>query len=261
MTKPKHFSRTYQFLGEIYPQNILDIPDFVLDIDDITGYDKPIEGSVKLEINKDGARVTYKTKDDYDKDLDTLRRSLEYLCKTAIDASNFYFGTGVEMYLTLGGNTSGQCYTFPPIVNSLFHDSSRRPLQPIELTKLALRNIQLRRALEQAKDAITRPTDAGLHCYRAIEAIRRDFLEGLDDEGAAKKQSWTAMNTALKVKQKYYTLIKLHADVARHGGIKSITSSEMEEMLNKTWEILDRYIVYLDNDRTLLDDTYVSLEK
>lgn len=248
--------KTYQFSGEIYPSGVLNIKDFKLDADDVGGYDNPFNGNLTLLIHDDSVIIKFVTDQDFDSDLDTLRKSLEYFSKIVIDSTNYCFGTAVELYLTWGGNTSKELYTFPPKVNSLFEEKSRRPVEPLELIKLAASNIQLRRALEQAKDAINRPMDAGLHCYRAIEAIRRAFLIGDADEGTPKKRSWEDMNSSLKLTQEFYVLIKEHADVARHGGVKSASSREMEEMLHKTWDIIDRYILYLKGGKVSLGDSY-----
>ena len=199
------------------------------------------------------------TENNFDSDLDTLRNSLQYFCRIVLNSANFYYGTGVNLFLSMGGNLAKEPFSFSPKVNSLFKDQSKRPLAPIRIALLSAKNIQLQRALEQATDAITRSSDAGLHCYRAIEAIRRDFLNGKADEGSAKKKSWTDMNNSLKLTQAFYSLIKTHADVSRHGGLKDITSPEMEDILHKTWAIIDRYLVYLNSGRKPLDHSYPEL--
>ena len=246
----------YQFAGHIYPAGIIYIKDFELDAPGLFGYDNPFSGDINVSIDNDNVIVTYKTTEDFDNDLDTLRNSLEYFARMAIDAANYYFGTGVELFLTTGGNTSKQMYTFAPKVNSLFSQINERPLNPMEITKLAGRNIQLRRALEHAKNAINQKMDAGMNCYRAIEAIRQYFLNGKTDDGGAKRKSWEDMNNSLRLQQNFYALVKSHADVARHGGAGSISSTDMEKMLHCTWRIIDRFLIYLNNGDIALGEKY-----
>lgn len=250
----------YQFIGTIYPADLVKFDDVVFNSENLQVQENgvPIK-SIKAEINKDSIRVTVESEHNFDSDLETLRNSIQYFCRGLVNASNYYFSTAIDVEIQFGGNTSGQLYSFSPRLR--FMSYGDRPLNPLRITELSAQNPLLQRAIGQAIDAVRNPIDTGFHCFRAIEAIRQSFRDpSMEDDGKAKKDSWIAMGNALRIDRGYYAILKDNADITRHGGLKDVSGTDIKTMLEKAWKIIDRYLLFIDGSKKDLDNKFEILK-
>lgn len=63
----------------------------------------------------------------------------------------------------------------------------------------ATRSQFVRMALSDLRSAIREPLDTCVNCYRAVESIRQEYLEGNSDKGTARKNSWKRLRDAVGV--------------------------------------------------------------
>ncbi len=140
-----------------------------------------------------------------------------------------------------------------------------RPLRPVQdlaqyATVLA-KEPALPRVLGELRNSIMFPNDTAFHCYRALETIRGHFDRRLglghsDDRARA----WVEMRGALLFKRSYIQETQDFAEAQRHGNRKGMTGERRVEMMRRTWNIVDRFIVLVDRQvPTLSSDDYSAL--
>jgi hypothetical protein len=82
----------------------------------------------------------------------------------------------------------------------------------------------------------------GFYCYRAIESMRQQCLEGDEENDAARKQSWQRLRDVLGVSKADIDVIKEAAKSRRHGGAESVSYAERIEHVKWTRDLLLRFV-------------------
>jgi len=246
----------YRYYGQINPRDIIKFDNFVY-TSDLKGIDSHHSGNLKIKIDNNTVEAIIETESNFDEDLETLKNTLEYLVGGIINTANYFYGYAVDVVLESGGNISKEIYTFPPRIR--FLKESDRSLPILDLLSFVMKTPALHRAINDLKSAIKNPMDVGFYCFRAIEAIRQNFLEdNEEDTDKAKKKSWEQMNEKLKINKTYYSKINDNANITRHGKVTSVAGSDMEEILIKAWTVVDRFIMHLNKGK--LDEKLTVLE-
>lgn len=235
---------TYKLQGVLFPPNVLNLDNFAYKRE-ISGLDNSLKGDLSLVIRKSEVVVVFETIHNFDSSIGTLATSLEYVCQLIIDSYNFYEGTSVVIYFVFGGNMNGELGLISTNLSFIYNQRLNRPFKPEELIELGFENGSFRRVLDHSTKAIHYPFDVGLHCFRAIETIRKTFLGGYEDTGAHRTRSWIDMRQALSLSQDDINIVKKHSDITRHGGIVSVSFENNLNILSITWKVIDKYIVYL----------------
>jgi len=100
-----------------------------------------------------------------------------------------------------------------------------------ELIAHANRSGYIRMALADLRSAIREPLDTCVNCYRAMESIRHDYLEGDVDTGSARRASWTRMRDALGLPKEDLRWLEERATPRRHGRVIDVTGDERQRAL------------------------------
>lgn len=110
----------------------------------------------------------------------------------------------------------------------------------------------LKRCLKDLRMSANDPSDTGLHCYRAIESIRKYFHAKFDIPDETKKdraEGWEKMRSELDIKRDDIDEVKSYADEPRHGGVIEISDEERAHVFETTWRIIHLFVEYLhDNE-------------
>lgn len=109
------------------------------------------------------------------------------------------------------------------------------------------RSDYLRRCFSDLRSALKYPSDTGELCYRAIEVLRKYFVDEnqIDDKSVkGVKDSWVLMGKKLGIGADSLTLIKEYAVDERHGGTKFISGEKRLEIYSATWAIVDKFIAF-----------------
>jgi len=103
--------------------------------------------------------------------------------------------------------------------------------------------LPLGRALNDLKVALSNINDTPFYCYRAIETIKLHIgaSHGEDDD----KKQWDITRNVLKVERADIDSIKKLADELRHGKNIRFTGVEWRNIVNLTWDIVEKYVLYL----------------
>ncbi len=76
-----------------------------------------------------------------------------------------------------------------------------------------------------------------------------------------KNKAWDEFRSALNISEDYIKIgIKPLADNIRHGKSPFVSAAARDNILTKTWKIIDRFIVYAKNNEVPLDKSeYIEL--
>lgn len=241
---------SYLFLGRVLPERMsLTIPKTVFR--DLISPNAPSKMIGDLTVEAVNGQLTVNLVTSQTFYLATIKNSVEFYIRVIIDSFGYCAGQAFDVDIELV-SCPGEVYIFYPRVNSIYNNQTKRPLPPEEVLKIAAKNMSLLRALGNLREAIKHPVDVGLFCFRAIENIRQHFVK----PGISKSQSWTIMHQALNISTQFIDnqpSLTVYSEQSRHGETQDIIDQDMEEMLNKTWKIVDRFCVYLKNNGTGLN--------
>jgi hypothetical protein len=98
----------------------------------------------------------------------------------------------------------------------------------------------------------TAPFLVEINCARAIEGIRH-IIAG---QGTEAKAAWPIMREALNMDKSYLDLITDNSIPRRHGQLKPVEENTIQEILRRSWTIMDRFFHY-----RLQGDTPLSIDR
>lgn len=249
--------KKFLFVGKVYPEEAgLTIKE--IRMDDLKGMFGNTNHKLRIEILNSLVRAEFET--DASMDLPTARNSVEYYIQGIVDSYGYYSGSAFDVRLTFGSGPEGE-FSFPPVVNEIANDKNSRPLLPEKLLELSAKFPRFHRALGNLREAIKNPMDTSLYCYRSIEAIRHHFVDiNENDEGKAKRDSWDRMGKALLFEISFKKYLEDKAKFTRHGDMQDLSDSDIIELLQKAWILIDRFAIYLnDGERDLDTNKYRQL--
>jgi len=191
-------------------------------------------------------------------DLATLRNTVDYVLRIYLDGLGYALGHAYDLEITSAATDDGAHIVFGVDVPILVSQRTERPFTPGETIQLALDHPPLRRALADLRQAMRTPGDTGFYCYRAIEAIRRDFVENFKEARAA---AWERLRTKLRVSRSWIDPLETRSLPQRHGEVTFMTDSERSDSFDRAWKVIDRYCQYLAQGKTPLPESSPVLGK
>lgn len=241
---------SYLFIGKILPERIgLNIPKMTFNKLTTLGLEEQNIGDLTVETKGGLLVVNLITPESFN--LATIKNSIEFYVRVIVDSCGYVSGQALDIDFEYVSGPDGS-YSFSPRINSIFNNQEDRPLTADEVLQLAVSNLHLLRAIANLREAIKHPVDVGLFCFRALENIRQHFAA----VGASRPQSWVALHRALNTSQDYINespSLTSFSEQSRHGETQVISGDDMEMILNKTWIIVDRFCVYLQQGEVGLD--------
>jgi hypothetical protein len=105
----------------------------------------------------------------------------------------------------------------------------------------AARSQFVRMALSDLRSAIREPLDTCVNCYRAVESIRQEYLEGNPDQGTARKNSWKRLRDAIGADEAELRWLEDRATPRRHGDPTDVTHAERERALRLAWRVVEEH--------------------
>ncbi|MCV0411255.1 hypothetical protein [Nitrosopumilus sp.] len=257
--KPKEFK--YVFHGRVLPERadveITGGP--IIGIQTSTGYDLRIS----FEIRKSLISI-HVTSFGEITDFAEVRNFLLDFVRLHTDSYGYIKGYAYDAEITSVSGENNQPYIiFGVGIKELTDEESKRAFQKID--KIILLAIQdkyrfIYGTLANLRLSIKYPSDTGTFCYRAVESIRQYFgVKG--DSRDARKKAWEKLNAELNVDKSWTARIADFALDPRHGKQKSITHDERVEIMQKTWVIVDRFLIYAQNNEQTLDTASFPLLK
>lgn len=99
----------------------------------------------------------------------------------------------------------------------------------------------IRMALADLRNAIREPLDTCVNCYRAVESIRHEYLEGESDNSKARTKSWIRLREAVGVGEAELRWLEERATPRRHGKPLDVTHAERERALRLARRVVEKH--------------------
>ena len=94
-------------------------------------------------------------------------------------------------------------------------------------------------ALNDMTDAISRPRTTSVCCARTIDTIRNLLCPSLKP-----KPGWRVVQETLRADEDYLERISMASTSSRHGKHEYLPVNEAEELMRRTWTLVNRYFYY-----------------
>jgi hypothetical protein len=139
-------------------------------------------------------------------------------------------------------------------------DQGRVHVDMRDLMKLVVTNPTLMLALHDLTSAVRHGNNSLTNCGRAVDGMRK-ALWGKDEvSDAERKQSWEKLRNTLNVSQPYLETITSASTNPRHGSSAYIPAATRQDILRKSWTIMNRFLQYrLSGDLPLAAADYPTL--
>jgi hypothetical protein len=184
-------------------------------------------------------------------DLYTLKNLVRDCVANVIDAYGYLKGRTHHVEITSVVDTETlESIVFSIEIPVIADSSAERHIKDFDIVLgLAMDSPQLRRALASLRHAMASVGETAFFCYHAVESIKCHFYlpeEDPNDEKCSKK-AWERLRNALRIEKEFIVegIKKLFADEQRHGLDPHITDFERAQLFSRTWQIVDRFCVFL----------------
>ncbi|MDO8751549.1 MAG: hypothetical protein Q7K03_10485 [Dehalococcoidia bacterium] len=247
----------YIFLGTLHPTrlpfNITNVLHFEQDVPLLD--DRFVLDQGSLEIRNGKFQLTLETTET-PVHIPTLKIRAEEIIRGIVDFCGYVSGFVYFIDIESVAEDHGNPRRFGMGAKEIADDRPQRPVQELAQYALILaKEPSLPRILGELRNSIMFPNDTAFHCYRAIETIRGYFDRRLGlKESDDRARAWRTMREALRFDRSYIQAIQDSAETQRHGKRRPMTAEQRVEAMLHTWNVVDRFIVYIDRGFQILPD-------
>lgn len=238
---------TYHMSGKVLPERVN--ANFILPMlhvkEPTFGYEFDISTSIQLsqisiEITSQ-AEIT---------DFATLRNIVRDFIRLHTDAYGYLYGYAYDVEITsISGKNNIPHLIYGIEIKEIEIDHPNRPLREFaDIVKLMHdgSNNELRLALNDLRLSIQHPTDTAVFCFRAIESLMQYF-------GPKAESTWETFRDSLNISRDFLKPTEDKCWSPRHGKPIPISHSERVDIMMRSWKIVDRFVIYLQNSCKPLD--------
>jgi hypothetical protein len=174
-----------------------------------------------------------------------LKNDVSRLARVALDALGFICAAALDLEIVSCVDPSGVSYVFNTGFDGLREGGPEHGQRELEMFNLLIDQAHaspnVRSAVADIRNAIREPTDTSVNCYRAMESIRREYLEGRPDTGPAGKRSWVRLREITGAEESEVFWLKGLADPRRHGGSVDLSHADRERALRLARRVVERH--------------------
>jgi hypothetical protein len=230
---------TYIFTGKVIPErsDININPVKISFVARVAGF----QGETTISIASAQICVRLDTRD-VDVSPYTMRNYVEYAVRTLVDLYGFTEGNGYYVELSYVVDPQGQQTILGNPIKSLKEIETERPLPLQKLLPVMVRSHLLPRVLEYLREAVRSPFDTGFMCNRALDTIRKNFVQEGDYQD---NQSWERMLECLRIDAGWIKELQNYAGSQGSIGPMFMPETERRQVLEKSWKVVYRYCTYI----------------
>jgi hypothetical protein len=213
--------------------------------------DKGKNLSMSFQINIDKSKVSIDcslSREIAPAELSTpLVRAID-VCRGVVNCLAFARGLGltvnIEKYIDQHGIEHPVTFKNPSLVNlaTSFNFGSGKMITTNfeEMYTLVVGEPALSMALDELIVAIAIPHHITINCARAIEGLRVLCIA----DNIPRSKGWPILRENLRISQDYLEFITEHSRANRHGERTSPSPDVLQEILERSWTIMDRFLAF-----------------
>jgi hypothetical protein len=217
--------------GELFPSNI----SMELGPDQISFKNSEHQITLNLTISIKGSKVSVFVHESTG-DIQGIFNYAERAVHALVDALAFTTGVAAMVFLTtarkngeviyMNRRLNSFHYDFRNLSSFTYEEMCNIVLQKSKYVPLVLHNLNL---------AVIFRHDSAFFVYKAIELVKEDIGE----------TKWDLLRERLRIAKPYLTELAEFSKSARHAVSIAIDGLQRQEMINRGWEVADRYFLYL----------------
>jgi hypothetical protein len=195
-------------------------------------------GYVSVEVESDTFDVTT--------DFAEFHKRASDMARALVHLAAYEQGLGVSVALNTAIFPDGRILKILPqdlrlkdICTAFSSEDPSRVDELRQMIKLVMQEPALFRAMDDLVQSISVYHVSLVNCARVVDAIRRMITD--ERSGAT---AWRAMHVALNVSRDYQEWISDQSAGPRHGDTTAIPGSVTNEVIHRTWRLMNRYLEY-----------------
>ncbi|UUV07144.1 hypothetical protein [Ruegeria sp. YS9] len=214
---------------------------------DLTVHRKETDTTFRAEVSIILNQLVVRVHSELEWNIFDLRNIVQNAVRVDLTALGYLLGRGYEIEITRVVNHSkGVDYVYGIEVPCISEprgkidvDARLRKLRTLFLSEGGM---FVSRCFNDLTSAIQHADDSPFYCYRAIEAIRRHCAvsHGLLDKD--RSTQWQKFREVAGITKGEISFISEAAKDLRHGGLPNFSENFREDILTKTWAIVDKYL-------------------
>jgi hypothetical protein len=236
------FMYTYLFYGVILPERAQISLNFDLGFSHLTSGE---EGRAKISIVLNQLSVTVVTEVTWN--IHDLRNVVKSILQNELAMIGYLKGYAYEFEITRVLNPSQDIdYVFgidiPCIAKPRESTNLEAEREKLKLKTIGRDGVYINRCLSDLVSAMKHADDTGFYCFRAIESLRLHCasIHSIDIDN--KKAQWKKFNEVSGLSESETKVVTEAAKPVRHGDVARLSGNEREELLKKTWVIVESYL-------------------
>lgn len=170
------------------------------------------------------------------------------IIRTCLNVVSFSNGMGysivIDRFIDDKGQQGSVTITDPLLVNICPAYSYTQPDEMYRFMRHVYADHTLFLALNDLIDANVVPQALVINCGRVVDGIRNVIAPKED-----RSKAWPKMHKSLNVSQGYQEFISKTSTEPRHGNRDEIPAQICRELLNRTWTLMNRLLIYIDRGK------------
>lgn len=161
-----------------------------------------------------------------------------------VESLGHVVGAAIDVEILTCVTPSGEHWVFNTSFDGLIDNPSESEIGKRvfnSLIRQAGRSQYVRMALSDLRNAIREPLDTFANCYRAIESIRQEYLDGDSRDSSTRKRSWLRLREATETEEADLRWLEDWATPRRHGAPVDSSHEDRKRALRMARHVVEKY--------------------
>jgi hypothetical protein len=232
----------YTFTGRVHPERY----DFGISGLPILTVSAPDGAQSHFRFQLDHSQVTVQVKSNRAWPLLDLKNQVSDLARIALDALGYIWSAALDLEIVSCVDPDGELRVFNTAFDGFREtgpDAAEHEHATLNiLIQRGFASHAIRQALKDLRNAIREPSDTVFHCYRAVEAVRQEYVDtGQRDARAARRASWDRLRQSTGAREADLRWLEELATRRRHGQPVGVSHETRERALRIARTVLKQH--------------------
>jgi hypothetical protein len=232
----------YTFTGRVHPERY----DFGMSGLPLISTLAPNGTKSDYRIQLDHSQITVQVRTNTTVSLLDLKNEAGDLARAALDALGYIWSAALDLEIVSCVDPGGQLHVFNTAFDGFREEgpgtAEREHATLNMLIQQSIASHAVRQAIKDLRGAIREPSDTVFHCYRAVDAIRQEYVAaGQSDTNKARKDSWHQLRQATAVEEADLRWLEDLATRRRHGEPVSVSHETRARAIRLARTVVEKH--------------------